>query len=133
MIYSVIMLLSFIGIVYGFTHFSPTEFKVVHERQPLFIKMSDGDIQNKYTLKLLNKTKKTLEIKYSISGLENADVIGLDGVFHVKPGKIVPITALVKRKPNTDNMVMLQDFKFIATAINDSTITTEYIAVFMSN
>jgi len=131
-VYSVIMLFSLVGIAYGFTHFSPTEFKVVHERQPLFIKMSDGSIQNKYTLKLLNKTKKTLYIEYSISGLDNADVSGLDGVFHVKPGKIVPITALVRLAPSNDKGVLLQNFKFIAKALNDSKITKEYTAVFIS-
>jgi len=133
-LYSLIMLFSLVGIAYGFTNFAPTEFKVIHERQPLFIKMSDGGIQNKYTLKLLNKTKKTLNIQYRISGLEHAEVRGLESVIPVKPGKVVSITALVKRSHSndSDDEVTIQEFKFIAAALNDETIKTEYTAVFIS-
>ncbi len=130
LIYSLIMLLSIAGIIYGFTHFSPTEFKVVHERQPLFVKMSDGEIQNKYTLKLLNKTKIPLDVKYTLVGLPTAQVRGLDGIFHVKPGKIVPITVLVKVAP-TATKTTLQKFKFVVTDINDDSIKTEYTTVFI--
>lgn len=130
-IYSLIMLFSISGIIYGFTHFSETEFKVVHERQPLFIKMSDGSVQNKYTLKLLNKTKQTMAIEYSISGLDNAQVAGVDDVFHVKPGKIVPITALVRRSEQDNNNAGIKEFTFIATDVNDNSIKAEYTAVFI--
>jgi len=127
-----ILLLSVAGIIYGFTHFSPTEFKVVHERQPLFVKMSDGSIQNKYTLKLLNKTKDTLHIKYSISGLSHASVAGIDQVFKVKPGKVLPVTALVRQAPNKESKSSMTNFKFIATDSNDSSINVEYNTVFIS-
>jgi cytochrome c oxidase accessory protein FixG len=129
-VYSLIILISVAGILYGFTHFSPTEFKVVHERQPLFVKMSDGGIQNKYILKLLNKTKNTLKIKYTISGLATAQVSGIEDVFHIDPGKIVPITALVKLAP-TATKNTIQKFKFIATEINDDSISSEYTTVFI--
>lgn len=129
-IYSLIIVLSVAGILYGFTHFSPTEFKVIHERQPLFVKMSDGEIQNKYILKLLNKTKNTLKIKYTISGLPTAHVGGIEDVFHIEPGKIVPITALVKLAP-TATKNTIQKFKFIATEINDDSISAEYTTVFI--
>jgi cytochrome c oxidase accessory protein FixG len=130
-IYSLIMMLSVAGIIYGFTHFSPTEFKVVHERQPLFVKMSDGQIQNKYTLKLLNKTKKRLTVRYNVSGLPNAEVVGLEEVFYLEPGKIIPITALVKVAPEIIKSKM-QQFKFTATDVDGNSIYTEYTTVFIS-
>ena len=130
LIYNLIMLFSIAGIIYGFTHFSPTEFKVVHERQPLFVQMSDGDIQNKYTLKLLNKTKIPLDVKYTLVGLPTAQVSGLNRVFHVKPGKIVPISALVKIDPSATKST-IQKFKFVATAINNDSFSTEYTTVFI--
>jgi len=131
-VYSLIMLLSVAGITYGFGHLPPTEFKVVHERQPLFVKMSNGEIQNKYILKLLNKTKNTLEIQYSILGLEHATVSGIEKVITVEPGKIIPINVLVRVDVSASNPPAIQKFKFIATDINHSSIRTEYTAIFIS-
>jgi len=52
--YSSIFLLAVGGIIYGLTHIPPVELSVVHERQPLFIQMGNGTVQNKYTIKALN-------------------------------------------------------------------------------
>ena len=99
-IYGLILLLSLSGIVYGFTHLSPTEFKVVHERQPLYVLLSDGSIQNKYTIKLLNKTKNTITIHFAIEGLEGATLHGLADM-KIEPGKVTPVTALVRAPSRT--------------------------------
>ena len=132
-VYSVIMLLSVAGITYGFSHLSPIEFQVTHERQPLFVTMSNGEIQNKYILKLLNKTNNTLEIQYSISGLEHATVSGIDEVITVEPGKVVPISALVRVDVSAKIIPTIKSFEFIATDIRQGDISAEYTAVFISH
>ncbi|EEF81159.1 cytochrome c oxidase accessory protein CcoG [Methylophaga thiooxydans] len=131
-VYSLIMLLSVIGVIYGFSTFSPTEFSVIHERKPLFIRMSNGDIQNKYTLKLLNKTDSSLEIRYQISGLEAAFIDGLDKTYIVEPGKIVPVTALVRLPMNQQGKETLHDIRFTATSVNTNDISDSYDAVFIT-
>lgn len=131
-VYSLIMLMSVLGIIYGFSNLSPTEFKVVHERQPFFIKMSNGDVQNKYILKLLNKTKKTLAIQYSISGLYNARVSGIDEVIIIEPGKIIPINVFVRVDVSDGNILAIQEFKFIANDVNNSDIRIDYTTIFIS-
>lgn len=94
-IYSLILLLAVVGIFYGFITLSPTEFKVIHERQPLFVRLSDGSIQNKYTIKLLNKTKETMQIRFYIEGIDGAKLHRLKQIT-VEPGKVVPVTAFVR-------------------------------------
>ncbi|NOQ77179.1 MAG: cytochrome c oxidase accessory protein CcoG [Methylococcaceae bacterium] len=131
-VYSLIMLLSVLGITYGFSYLSPTEFKVVHERQPFFIKMSNGEIQNKYTLKLLNKTKKSLVIQYSISGLDKASVSGIDEVISIGPGKIIPINVFVRVDTSDGTTAAIKEFKFIANDVNNSLIRAEYATIFVS-
>lgn len=131
-VYSLIMLLSMSGIIYGFINFSPTEFTVVQQRRPLFTQMSNGDIQNKYTLKLLNKTDTPLEVRYQISGLEGASVIGLDKTFIVESGKVVPITALVRLPKSLQGNETLHDIRFIASTVNNSDIIESYDAVFIT-
>lgn len=131
-IYGLIMLMSVIGVFYGFTHFSPVEFMVVQERRPLYIRMSNGDIQNKYTLKLLNKTDAPLKMRYQLSGLADASVEGLDKTFMVEPGKVVPITALVRLPEHAQDQRKLYDIRFTATALNEDDVSETYQTVFIT-
>ncbi|MBL1456335.1 MAG: cytochrome c oxidase accessory protein CcoG [Methylophaga sp.] len=131
LVYSSIMMLSVVGIIYGFASFSPTFFTVTPERQPLYVQMSNGEIQNKYTLKLLNKTNETLNVRYRISGLDNANVEGIDEVISIEPGKMVPTTALVRVDPAAMSLNSLNDFKFTVEAENAENIADSYNAVFI--
>ena len=128
-IYALILLSALSGIVYGFMHLSPTEFKVVHERQPLFVRLSDGSIQNKYTIKLLNKTKETLQISFNVEGLEGATLHGLKEMT-VEPGKVVPVTALV-RLPEDKLKDGVAPIFFTGEVLSDSSITLNYKSMFM--
>lgn len=130
-IYSLILLTALSGVIYGFTHLSATEFKVVHERQPTFVRLSDGSIQNKYTLKLLNKTKTPITVHYSITGIEGASLHGIDNQLVVEPGKVVPMTALV-RIPQEQLSEEITPITFIANVPEDPRISSEYKSMFMS-
>jgi len=129
-IYALILLTAMSGIIYGFMHLSPTEFKVVHERQPLFVRLSDGSIQNKYTIKLLNKTKETMQIRFNVEGLEGATLHGLKQMT-VEPGKVVPVTALV-RVPADKLQEGITPIIFTGDVISDSNITLRYKSMFMT-
>ncbi len=124
LVYGTILLLALSGIVYGFMHLSPTEFKVVHERQPLYVRMSDGSIQNKYTIKVLNKTKQPLTFEFFIEGIPGATLHDLS-VLTVKPGKVIPVTALV-RVPQSAMTAQRLPITFKAVAKEHPEITIEY-------
>lgn len=47
---------------------------VLHDRNPVFVKLSSGDIRNGYTIKILNKTHEEQIYRLSVEGLENAEV-----------------------------------------------------------
>jgi len=127
-VYAVIMLGALSGIAHGFMSLSPTEFKVVHERQPLFVRLSDGSIQNKYIIKVLNKTKQAITVNFNIEGLEGATLHGLTEMT-VEPGEVIPVTALVKvpEEYMTFDLAPIV-FKGIVT---DSDITVQYKSMFM--
>jgi len=129
-VYAFILLSAMSGIIYGFMNLSPTEFKVVHERQPLFVRLSDGSIQNKYTIKLLNKTKQTLEVRFDIQGLDGATLHGLKQMT-VEPGKVVPVTALVRV---TEDQLKegVTPIVFKGEVLSDSNITLHYKSMFMA-
>jgi len=128
-IYALILLTAMSGIVYGFRNLSPTEFKVVHERQPLYVKLSDGSIQNKYTVKLLNKTKETLKLNFTIEGIEGATLHGLSEMT-VEPGKVIPVTALV-RVPEQYMTTDLAPIVFKGIVESNDHIQVRYQSMFM--
>ena len=65
--------------------FRPTlDINVLQERSPLFVALSDGDIRNGYTLKLLNKTLEARNFSLRLEGPAEAvmQVIGMPGDAH---------------------------------------------------
>lgn len=54
------------------------DINVLHDRQPLFVRLSNGDIRNGYTLKVLNMERQAKTYTLSLSGIEGAtlSVIG---------------------------------------------------------
>ena len=49
---------------------SPLEVNVIHDRNPLFVKLSDGSIRNGYTISILNKNHMDTTYALSIEGLQ---------------------------------------------------------------
>ena len=127
-VYGFIMLAALSGIAYGFLNLSPTEFKVVHERQPLFVRLSDGSVQNKYTIKVLNKTKHPIRLNFHVEGLEGAKLHGLTAMT-VEPGEVIPVTALVK-VPEDKLPTELVPIIFVGT-VKNSDLTVKYKSMFM--
>ena len=105
---------------------APLELHVLHDRNPLYVQLSDGEIRNGYILKILNKTHDHKNYNIKVAGLENAkvDVKGAGdltpdslyvqadsvGEFHifvsapVKPGEARPVVFTL-----TDNATEKQD------------------------
>jgi len=95
-IYSTIMSLALAGIGYGLTTIESFDLKVLHSRQPLFVLESDGSIQNKYTLKILNKTNDDRLVKISLTGLEQYKIKGAEESFIAKHSDITPHIIFVR-------------------------------------
>ncbi|MES9832874.1 MAG: cytochrome c oxidase accessory protein CcoG [Candidatus Thiodiazotropha sp. DIVDIV] len=99
-VYSAIMTLALAGIAYGLTSLAPLEIKVIHDRQPLFVLQSDGSIQNKYTVKILNKLTKDIPVTLSAEGPEGLVFVDEDVVTNARHGKVTARTVFV-RVPKT--------------------------------
>jgi hypothetical protein len=94
--------------------------------------MSNGDIQNKYTLKLLNKTKHPIHISYEVKGAENYTVFGLDEVYEIAPGKAISAFALVRLAAiNADNQTPLK-LQLIARSVDSGEVINEYETLFFT-
>ncbi len=53
---------------------APLQISVLHDRNPVFVQLSSGEIRNGYTLKILNKTHEHREYHITVDGLESARI-----------------------------------------------------------
>jgi polyferredoxin len=130
-VYSSIILLSAAGILYGLTHINPLQLTVLHERQPLFIRMSDGSIANKYTIKAVNKTGADIPVRIKVEGIKALSVLVNDGnPVVLSPMHVVPFQVLVRAMPESlkhENTPI----QFELETQGDDKIELEYESVFV--
>ncbi|OMH39516.1 cytochrome c oxidase accessory protein CcoG [Motiliproteus sp. MSK22-1] len=95
-----IMVFSVLAGTYGLATLSPLELKVIQNRQPLFVLQSDGSIQNRYQLKVLNKTDQPTMAVITVEGAEGQPLPGLvlkgaDQPIEIKPSGVTSHTLFV--------------------------------------
>ena len=105
LIYLGIVAFAVSGILYGLTHLGTFDLKVIHERQPLYVQMSSGDIQNKYELKILNKTDEKMHISIEVTGIKGLRTKGIREKMTLEPSRLNAFTVyfLVPRKNLTEH------------------------------
>ncbi|MDO8207216.1 MAG: cytochrome c oxidase accessory protein CcoG [Gallionella sp.] len=129
-VYVGIILLALGGIIYGLNHLGSLTLRVAPERQPLFVRMSDGSIQNKYSFKVLNKTDKDLNVKVSAEGgVKGQILIDADKPQLIHHGKASGFTVFVKA-PEENVKSEVTKLQFRVENIEDPTMSAEYNTVF---
>ncbi len=128
-VYFSILFLALAGIFYGLTHLGALELKVLHERQPLFVMESDGSVQNKYELKILNKTDTEMNVQVKVSGPQKIRVIGADKVLHAAPGRVNAYTVFVRIPADTLKQEVLP-IDFTVSNADDPTVSVTYQSMF---
>lgn len=53
---------------------SPLEMNVIHDRNPLFVKLSDGRSRNGYNITIMNKHHEDKHYALTVQGIENAEI-----------------------------------------------------------
>lgn len=131
-VYSTILLLALSGIIYGLSSLDAIELKVLHERAPLYVALKDGSIQNKYTLKVLNKMTEDLNVRVSVSGPENLKLIGAEKEISARNGFVSPTIVFLRvpRKQLTAEQVPVT-FYVEGTRSTGEVLRTERKSVFI--
>ena len=129
LVYFAIMLAAIAGIVYGLTNLGSLELKALHERQPLFVIQSDGAVQNKYVLKVLNKTDADMQVQLTVSGHEAMTLVNGDKPFTIKQGHVTAHTIFL-RIPRDKLSAERIPVIFHIADINNANIFAEYKSMF---
>lgn len=130
LVYFGILATALTGILYGLTHLGTIELTVTHERQPVFVRQSDGSIQNKYYVKVLNKTDEDMAVTISAAGLEGMTLVGAEEPMTAKPGTVTTRTVFV-RLPPAKQGERVMPFVFTVHAADDPDISASYESMFV--
>lgn len=129
LIYFGIMTLAISGLLYGLTHLGTIDLKVLHERQPLYVQLSNGDIQNRYTLKVLNKTDKPMHISIAADGPEGMTVQGIKEKALLHASRLSSYTVFL-RIPRSSLKSHRTPVTFRVSSFEKYDDTTEYESMF---
>ena len=80
-LYSSVMALVAAIMLWAWSNRTVLDLNILHDRQPLYVQLSDGSLRNGYTVKILNKLHETRTFKLAIEGLEHAQItiVGVSG------------------------------------------------------
>jgi cytochrome c oxidase accessory protein FixG len=126
LVYVGIILAALAGIVYGLTHLGSMTLKVIPERQPLYVSMSDGSIQNKYEFKIVNKTDKDLRVKVTAEGgIKGMVILGAENMPMTHHGRGTSFTIFVKA-PGENINKEITPLQFRVESVDDPMVFAEY-------
>ncbi len=102
---------------------------VLHDRNPLYVKLSDGSIRNGYTIKLLNKAYAPRDFRVGVKGLPGAKLAIVGYEKETDPAITVPadalqsITAHVTLDKRASRAVPASgtEFYFVVTSVDGKT------------
>jgi cytochrome c oxidase accessory protein FixG len=80
-LYSALWVVVGLIMIYVLATRADLDVNVQHDRNPLFVELSNGDIRNGFTVKILNKARETRSFEIAIEGIDVVaiDVVGEDG------------------------------------------------------
>ena len=131
-VYSTILLLALSGILYGMSSLDAIDLTILHERAPLFVTLSDGTIQDRYTLKVLDKMPEPLMVRISVTGPEGLTLVGAEAPVSVHAGGVTATGVFVK-VPKTNLAREQEPIRFRVEAVrpNGQTVASERTSVFV--
>ncbi len=125
-----ILVVSVAGMLWGVTHLGSLELSVIHERQPLYVIQSDGSIQNKYELKVLNKTDKPMDVDLTVTGTPYTPTIhGATMPWKVAPGDVGAFTVFL-RIPGSEFKQERTTVVFTVSDVEDENVKAVYESMF---
>ncbi len=53
---------------------APIDLNVLRDRNPLYVRLANGDVRNAYTIKIMNRSTAAMSMRIDVSGLPGADI-----------------------------------------------------------
>ncbi|MCB1622511.1 MAG: cytochrome c oxidase accessory protein CcoG [Thiothrix sp.] len=99
LVYAGLLLALTLGMLVSLGLRVPLEMDVIRDRNALYRDSGDGRIENTYTLKVLNMDRRAHDFDITVSGLEGAELAGVDGL-HAAAGQVLDVPVRVVADPD---------------------------------
>lgn len=126
-----IILLSILATTYGLSTITEAELSVVPNRQPMFVVMSNGAIQNSYQLRVFNKSKSDNRYRIEVEGFSDMLVKGNQRTLKVNHGRMASASIFVK-VPREQLFEEISPLKFRIVNTSQNTPAIEYQSLFIA-
>lgn len=101
--YGAVLLAAISLLIWSVSNQAPLELSVVQVRQPLFVRLSDGRVQNSYELHLDNKTDEPMHLAIMMRGLAGAELdVGRLKSLELPPQRSLRVVARVRWESEHD-------------------------------
>ena len=105
---------------WSINHRAVLEMSVGQVRQPLYVMMSDGSIQNRYSVKINNKLSKPVSYKLTVKSLPGAQwEVRPSSIISLGPGESASYEVRVWLKPDAETEHDM-DFMFVLEQLSDN-------------
>ena len=99
--YAAVLVVAIGLLVWSMGHQAPYDLTVAQVRQPVYVTLSDGRIQNSYEIKLNNKTTRPLTLEFELDGLPDGELdMGHFAQVTLEPQQRLRVLARVKLAPD---------------------------------
>jgi cytochrome c oxidase accessory protein FixG len=99
LLYGVLLLVLLAGFVYGVQARNPVGIDILRDRNVLYRELPNGEIENVYTLKLVNRANAPRDFQVTIAGVEGAVLSRAGEVVSVPAGGVLALPVAVRVDP----------------------------------
>lgn len=109
---------------------SEAELSVSDSRLPMYVILSDNSVQNRYQVRVFNKSKYDQHYRIEIDGLKGIKIKGVEAALFVKSGQMATKTVMVSiAKTAIEKSLTPLVFSIHNTATSDS-LPIKYLTTF---
>jgi len=120
-VYATLLLVLIGGLVTSMVTRTPVILDVIRDRNSLYRELADGQIENIYTVKLINQSNEPRSFRLSVAGIPGLALDGVDEIIDVGGGEVMSLP--VRARANRDAATGINDITFTVEATDDVGVT----------
>ena len=122
-VYATLLLILIAGLVTAMASRTPVILDVIRDRNSLYRELPDNQIENIYTLKIINQSNEPRDFALSVGGLEDVVLDGVGDSVSVDGGSILSLP--VRVRANRDDVQGVNTILFSIEALDDASVAIE--------
>ena len=120
-IYATLLTVLFAGLIFSMTTRTPLILDVIRDRNALYREVAGDQVENAYTLKVINQSNEPRQFEIAVAGVEGIVLQGVSNPVAVDGGGV--LTVPVRARAHRDNAYGIMNISFTATAADDPNVT----------